>query len=129
MFESNYQSFAEVGGPAHGAARVAALRAELARSDLDGFIVPRSDEHQNEYVPPCAERLLWLTGFSGSAGIAVVLEDKAALFVDGRYTVQAPAQVDGAAIAVRHLVDEPPTDWIATNLKRRRRARLRSLAA
>jgi Xaa-Pro aminopeptidase len=117
VFKSLYQSFAEVGGPAHGAARIAALRAELARCGLDGFIIPRSDEHQNEYVPPNAERLLWLTGFSGSAGIAIVLTDQAALFVDGRYTLQAPSQVDGAAIAVRHVVGEPPADWIAANLK------------
>jgi len=94
-FVAIYQSFAEIGGPAYGAARVAALRAEFASRGLAGFVVPRADEHQNEYVPPGAERLMWLTGFSGSAGLAIVLGDKAALFVDGRYTLQAPAQVDG----------------------------------
>jgi Xaa-Pro aminopeptidase len=83
-FVARYQSFAEVGGPAHGASRLAALRAELAARRLAGFVVPRADEHQNEYVPPGAERLMWLTGFSGSAGLAIVLGNQAALFVDGR---------------------------------------------
>ena len=86
MFESVYQSFASLGDAKEGSARVAALREELKRRGLDGFIVPRADEHQNEYVPANAERLRWLTGFAGSAGIAVILKDKAALFVDGRYT-------------------------------------------
>ena len=67
--------------------RLTALRAELAAQGLDGFIVPRADEHLGEYVPPCAERLAWLTGFTGSAGLAVVLADKAAVFSDGRYTL------------------------------------------
>ncbi len=116
-FESLYQSFAELGGPAHGAARVAALRGELAARGLAGFVAPRADEHQNEYVPAAAERLMWLTGFSGSAGLAIVLEDKGAIFVDGRYTVQAPAQVDPAVFAVRPIAEEPPGAWIEANLK------------
>jgi Xaa-Pro aminopeptidase len=116
-----YQSFAELGGPAHGAERAKALRAELAARGVDGFIAPRADEHQNEYVPACAERLLWLTGFSGSAGVAIVLGEAAAIFVDGRYAVQAAAQVDGAVFAVRQLVDEPPSAWIEANLKRGQR--------
>ena len=115
-FVARYQSFAEVGGPTHGAARVAALRAELRARGLAGFVVPRADEHQNEYVPPGAERLLWLTGFSGSAGLAIVFADKAALFVDGRYTLQAPAQVDRSVFAVKHVVNEPPSAWIEANL-------------
>ena len=77
-------------------ARLAALRAELARRGLDGFLVPLADEHQGEYIPGSARRLAWLTGFSGSAGLAAVLMDKAAIFVDGRYTLQAERQVDGA---------------------------------
>ena len=116
-FESVHQSFADVGGPARGAERVAALRAELAARGLAGFVTPRADEHQNEYVPAGAERLLWLTGFSGSAGQAVVLEEKAALFVDGRYTVQAAGQVDGSVFAVRPVADDPPTAWIEANLR------------
>ena len=67
--------------------------------------------------PPCAERLRWLTGFTGSAGVAVVLKDKAALFVDGRYTVQAQAQVDASLFEARHVVDDPPAAWIGLNLK------------
>jgi Xaa-Pro aminopeptidase len=117
-FVARYQSFAELGGPAHGATRLAALRAELATRGLAGFVVPRADEHQNEYVPPGAERLLWLTGFSGSAGLAIALADRAALFVDGRYTLQAPAQVDGSVFAVKHVVNDSPTAWIEANLVR-----------
>src|SRR5580704_11474188 len=94
MFESLFQSFASVGDAKESRERVAALRAELKQRGVDGFVIPRADEHQNEYVPASAERLLWLTGFSGSAGLAVVLMDRAAIFVDGRYTLQAPEQVD-----------------------------------
>src|SRR5262247_4332109 len=95
MFEAKFQSFADASEPAASAPRVAALRAELQRRGLDGFVVPRADRFQNEYLPASEERLAWLTGFTGSAGAAVVLEDRAALFVDGRYTVQANTQVDG----------------------------------
>jgi Xaa-Pro aminopeptidase len=96
-------------------ARVEALRAELKRRGLAGFVLPRGDEHQGEYVSPRAERLAWLTGFTGSAGACVVLADKAAMFVDGRYTLQVATQVDGTLFAYRHLVDEPPADWLAEN--------------
>jgi Xaa-Pro aminopeptidase len=99
------------------AERLTALRAELARRGVAGFIVPRADEHQGEYVPARAQRLAWLTGFTGSAGLAVVLAESAAIFVDGRYTLQAATQVDGALYQHRHVTDEPPADWIATNLK------------
>jgi Xaa-Pro aminopeptidase len=84
---------------------------------LAGFIVPRADQHQNEYVAPSAERLLWLTGFSGSAGLAIVLRDKAALFVDGRYTVQAPNETDTAIFSVIHIGDTTPSAWIQSNVK------------
>ncbi len=117
MFESRFQSFAELGGPTNGAARVAELRREFEKAGAHGFIVPRADEHQNEYVPADAERLLWLTGFAGSAGIAVILKDKAALFIDGRYSEQAKLQVDGSVFELRHVVDDPPTDWIRRNLR------------
>ena len=95
----------------------AALRAELARAGLAGFIVARGDEHQNEYVPAGAERLSWLTGFAGSAGLAVVLKDAAALFVDGRYTEQVKAEADPSVFEFRHVMEEPPAEWIARNLK------------
>src|SRR5437764_1027072 len=94
-------------------ARLARLREVLAARRLDGFIVPRADEYQGEYVPPAGQRLAWLTGFTGSAGLAIVLRDRAALFVDGRYTLQAAAQVDTALFEIRHLVDEPAWRWLA----------------
>src|SRR5277367_3430138 len=93
--------------------RLTKLRAELSALGLDGFIVPRADEHLGEYVPPGAERLAWLTGFSGSAGLAVVLAARAALFVDGRYVLQAAAQTDPALWERRHVTEEPPAAWLA----------------
>ena len=100
------------------AERIALLREELAAKGLDGFIVPRADEHQGEYVPPRGQRLAWLTGFTGSAGLAVVLRDRAALFVDGRYTLQAAAQVDTRLFEIHHLIDEPPSQWVSGALAR-----------
>jgi Xaa-Pro aminopeptidase len=117
MFEAKFQSFEQKTDPSKGKERIAALRAELARRKLDGFIVPRADPQQNEYVPANEERLAWLTGFSGSAGVAVVLADKAALFVDGRYALEARAQVDTAVLLIKHLVEHPPEEWITQNLK------------
>ena len=105
------------------APRLAALRAELATRGLDGFVVPRSDEHQSEYVPKRDERLAWLTAFTGSAGAAVVLNDKAAVFVDGRYTLQVRQQTDTKLFEPRDLVEEGPAGWIAP-MRRRRSAKL-----
>jgi Xaa-Pro aminopeptidase len=116
MFEARFQSFEDRSSRAAGAERLAALRAELKRRGLDGFVVPRADRYQNENVPPCAERLAWLTGFTGSAGGAVVLAGRAAIFVDGRYMVQVRNEVDTAAFAVEHLIEHPPTAWIEENL-------------
>jgi Xaa-Pro aminopeptidase len=116
MSEARFQSFDDRAGCAASAARLAVLRGELKRRGLDGFIVPRADRYQNEYVPPCAERLAWLTGFTGSAGIAIVLADRAVIFVDGRYLVQVREEVDGATFAVEHLVEHPPAAWIEENL-------------
>ncbi len=93
------------------------MRAELKRRGLDGFVVPRADRQQNEYLPASEERLAWLTGFTGSAGAAIVLAERAALFVDGRYTVQAAAQVDPAIFSIEHLVENPPEQWLEQNLK------------
>jgi Xaa-Pro aminopeptidase len=101
-------------GPAE---RLRLLRAELKRRGVHGFLVPRADEHQGEYVPKRAQRLAWLTGFTGSAGLAVVLPDSAAIFVDGRYTLQARNEVDGALYQQRHLTEEPAHAWIAEALK------------
>jgi Xaa-Pro aminopeptidase len=116
-FESRFQSFVSLGGPSHGVQRTRAFREELTRLGLAGFIVPRADRQQNEYVPECDERLLWLTGFSGSAGTAIVLQDEAALFVDGRYTLQAPTQVDTTVFSVINIAETTPPDWIEANLK------------
>ena len=98
------------------AERLAALRAELKRRGIDGFVVPRADEHQGEYVPRRSQRLAWLTGFSGSAGLAIVLADRAAIFVDGRYTLAVRAQVDVAAFVPHQVPEESPETWIAENL-------------
>ncbi|MFO1189152.1 MAG: aminopeptidase P family protein [Alphaproteobacteria bacterium] len=100
------------------AGRLDALRAELRTQGLDGFLVPLADEHNGEYIPPAAQRLAWLTGFTGSAGMAVVLGRRAALFVDGRYTLQARAQVDGALYEFQHLIENPPAGWIATAVEK-----------
>jgi Xaa-Pro aminopeptidase len=116
MFKAEFQSFEEKASPGAGAGRVAALRAELARRKLDGFVVTTADQHQNEYVPPSEERLAWLTGFTGSLGAAVIMKDKAALFVDGRYTLQAKEQTDDKVFAIEHLVERPPHEWLAENL-------------
>ena len=117
MFEARFQTFKDASERDQSAGRVASLRAELKRRGLTGFVVPRADRQQNEYLPASEERLAWLTGFTGSAGAAVVLADKAAVFVDGRYTVQADAQVDKAVFAIEHLVDTPPSQWLAKNAK------------
>src|SRR5829696_2085074 len=111
MFEARLQTFEDSGERAASAGCVASLRAELKRRGLDGFIVPRSDRHQNEYVPPSEERLAWLTGFTGSAGTTVVLADKAALFVDGRYTLAAQTQVDISLFAIVPIADTSPEKW------------------
>ena len=96
-------------------ARLDALRKELARQGLDGFVVPISDEHMSEYVGAYAQRLAWLTGFGGSAGTAAVLKDKAAIFVDGRYTVQVRDQVDGRLFEYKSVPADSIGAWLAEN--------------
>lgn len=118
MFEALFQTFAETADPTQGRARAAALRKELRAKKLAGFIVPRSDEHQSEYVPPGAERLAWLTGFTGSAGLAIVLAKKAAIFIDGRYTLQVHDQVDTKIFAPVAIHETTPAQWLAKNLKK-----------
>ncbi len=97
--------------------RLAALRQSMAKLKLTALIIPRSDEFQGEYVPPHAERLKWLTGFSGSWGQAVVMAKQAAIFVDGRYTVQVAKQVDRKLFAYEDLIKTPPSTWLAGKLK------------
>src|SRR4051812_18170452 len=116
MFEARFQNFEDPTERAASAARVAALRAELKRRRLDGFIVPRADRHQGEYVPASDARLPWLTGFTGSAGAAIVLADPVVIFVDGRYVLQVRDQVDMNVFAVEPLVDNPPEKWLETHL-------------
>ncbi|HZD64221.1 MAG TPA: aminopeptidase P family protein, partial [Xanthobacteraceae bacterium] len=111
-----FQSFEDRTERAASGPRVATLRTELARRGLTGFVIPRSDRHQNEYVPASEERLAWLTGFTGSAGAAIVLMERAVLFVDGRYTLQVREQVDTSLFTIEHLVETPPDRWIETNL-------------
>src|SRR5881275_2209173 len=100
MFEAHFQTFEEPESGVALTARLARFREELARRKLTGFVIPRADPQQHEYVPPSEERLAWLTGFTGSAGLAVVLTPEAAVFGDGRYTIQAAKQVDSRAWAV-----------------------------
>src|SRR6476660_770867 len=100
-----------------GAERVDKLRRLMAKTGLDAVLVPRADEHQGEYVPPSAERLKWLTGFSGSAGLAVVARSAAALFVDGRYVTQAPTQVDARTFEVLQIPEAKLSDWLGKHLK------------
>ncbi|RDJ27110.1 aminopeptidase P family protein [Bosea caraganae] len=111
-----FQTFTEPSNPAQVAPRVAALRAALTAQGLDGFIVPRADEHQGEYVPAHMARLAWLTGFTGSAGNAVILKDKAALIVDGRYTLQSAEQTDPAVITPTRMEETVLDRWIELNL-------------
>ncbi len=117
MFEALFQTFEEPEGGVALAARLSAFREELARRNLSGFVVPRADQQQNEYVPPSEERLAWLTGFTGSAGQAIVLPQAAAVFVDGRYTLQAAKQVDRKAWSIEPLADPPPESWLTSHLK------------
>jgi Xaa-Pro aminopeptidase len=116
MFEAHFQTFEDPEAGVALTARLAAFREELARRKLTGFVIPRADAQQNEYVAPSEERLAWLTGFTGSAGMAVVLTQEAALFVDGRYTLQAAKQVDRKAWGVEPLVDPPPESWLGKHL-------------
>jgi len=116
MFEAHFQSFDDRTDRTETALRISALRVLLRARGLDGFIVPRADRFQNEYVPPCAERLAWLTGFTGSAGLAIVLADRAVVFVDGRYQVQVREEIDPAIFSIEHLIESPPTAWIEANV-------------
>src|SRR5258706_1859478 len=99
------QSFDESTDRSFGPKHVPLIRKAMAEQGLDGFVTPHEDEHQNEYLPAANDRLAWATGFTGSAGAAVILKDKAAIFVDGRYTLQVRDQVDGELFEIRDLVE------------------------
>ena len=96
--------------------RIDALRAWLKKNELDAFFVPHEDEFLGEYIPPHNERLRWTTGFTGSAGAAIITQEKAAIFVDGRYSVQVRKQVNADIFEYQHLIETPPTQWIFENL-------------
>ena len=112
-----FQNFDAPADPVRGDRRLRALREEMMREGIDALIVPHGDEQRNEYLPAANERLAWLTGFTGSAGNAVVTADTAILFVDGRYTLQAAQQVDDVHIAIDDLITTPPPKWMIDNLK------------
>src|SRR5579864_1803647 len=99
------QTFDETTDPSFGSRHAPLIRKAMAEQGLDGFLVPHEDEHQNEYLPAANDRLAWATGFTGSAGAAVILKEKAAIFVDGRYTLQVRDQVDQGLFEIRDLVD------------------------
>src|SRR3990167_1060531 len=99
------QTFDESTDPSFGPKHVPLIRQGMSAQGLDGFLVPHEDEHQNEYLPEANDRLGWATGFTGSAGAAVILQDKAAIFVDGRYTLQVRDQVDQGVFEIRDLVE------------------------
>ena len=113
---ARFQTFQDRTDPADVAPRLAALRAELQKAGLDAFLVPRADRHRGEDVAPSDQRLAFVTGFTGSAGMAVVTAGKAAMFVDGRYALQAPAQTDTGLVTVIGSPPEQPADWMRANL-------------
>lgn len=111
------QNFEVQGGPEYGRQNLPKLRQALSSAGLDGFLVPHEDEYQNEYLPDCNERLMWLSGFTGSAGAAIVLTNKAAMFVDGRYTLQVREQVDGDLFEYSTIEDAGTAKWLTANTK------------
>jgi Xaa-Pro aminopeptidase len=113
-----YQSFEEASAPAASGERLRALQRELRSRKLKGFLVPHSDQHQDEFLPRSAERLAWLTGFTGSAGVAIILEKAAALFVDGRYVLQAREQTDPELFEVLQTPEAKASNWLKDNLGR-----------
>ncbi|MBX3476011.1 MAG: aminopeptidase P family protein [Brevundimonas sp.] len=106
------QTFDEATDPSFGRKHLPLLRARMAEQGLDGFLIPHEDEHQNEYLPEANERLAWISGFTGSAGAGAVLTDRAAVFADGRYTVQVRAQVDADQFEILALEDNGLARWL-----------------
>ena len=111
------QSFNESADPSYGSLHLPRIRAAMAAQGLDGLLVPHEDEHQNEYLPGANDRLAWATGFTGSAGAAVVMADRAAVFVDGRYTIQVRAQVDASLFEICDLVVGGVPGWIEAHTR------------
>jgi len=111
------QNFEVQGGPEFGQKNLPKLRKALEKERLDGFLVPHEDEYQNEYLPDCNERLMWVSGFTGSAGAAIVMKDIAAMFVDGRYTLQVATQVDNELFTYEKLEGGGVAKWLKTQTK------------
>jgi Xaa-Pro aminopeptidase len=111
------QTFQDQADPSFGTLHLPLIREAVTRQGLDGLLIPHEDEHQNEYLPDANDRLAWATGFTGSAGAAVVLADRAAVFVDGRYTLQVKDQVDLDLFEVRDLVDGGVSAYLESQLK------------
>ena len=122
MKSSVFQSFTDVSRPEKSRARLQRLRERMAEAGVRAYVLPRSDAFQNEYLRACDERLAWLTGFTGSAGLLIVLEEEAALFVDGRYTLQAAGQVDGEVLTVLPIAEHKPHEWLAERMAARQAA-------
>ena len=116
-----FQDFSNINDPTLGSIRITELRKLLVAAKLDGFLIPRADAHQSEIVAKCDERLAWLTGFTGSAGVAIVLAKSAAIFVDGRYTLQVKNQVDSDVFEQLHLVEQNPISWLSKHVKKKQR--------
>jgi Xaa-Pro aminopeptidase len=110
-----YQTYDVRGGADQGRKAIPLIRQQLANMGLDGIFVPHEDEWQNEYLPDCTERLSWATGFTGSAGAAIIMKDSAFLFSDGRYTIQSETQTAPELIQRRDLEKEGPAVWIRTD--------------
>ncbi len=113
-----FQTYEPVSDRSFSKKHLPPLRAEMKKRNLDAFIVPHDDEYQNEYIPAYAERLMWVSGFSGSAGAAIVLQDSAVIFIDGRYTLQVRQQVDDAFYSYEDITEISPDQWLAKNAKK-----------
>ncbi len=111
------QSFDETADRSYGPLHLPLIRSAMAAQGLDGFIVPHEDEHQNEYLPAANDRLAWATGFTGSAGAAVVMANEACLFVDGRYALQAPDQIDCGLFEIKDLMEGGVPAWLEAKAK------------
>ncbi|MGD9801171.1 MAG: aminopeptidase P family protein [Parvularculaceae bacterium] len=110
-----FQHFEPVSDKSFAGKHLPLLREEMKKLNIDAFLVPHDDEYQNEYIPAYAERLMWVSGFSGSAGAAIVFLDRATIFVDGRYTLQVRQQADEKHYTFEDLVETPPDQWLADN--------------
>ena len=110
-----FQTFEPVSDRSFASKHLPLLRAEMKKQNLDGFVIPHDDEYQNEYIPDYAERLMWATGFSGSAGAAIVMQDSAVMLTDGRYTLQVRQQADSDYFDYVDLMETPPAAWLAAN--------------